>query len=507
MPGQVRAEGIPSMQVGDGSVVKVEIDSSVNIGKIKGDIVQNKTISNTSNQVINITNKESIISALTGSSRKEVDAIERDFSEASKTASTLIAFVNKQIAAIESADGTETRSAGFKARYATGIQALSLLESQAPFQSANASRLKKELVKAYAEATAKNQNASDPFMWSLMRAVMSGEAHRISEAIQNLKPLEKKVLICFCGFLVLIPLIISIFSLPSLIRQKYQEAALGEDSAEPSEKTAIDSRLAGKWIGIDNGVTLSVDFIESGHLFVDDLKGNRMGAKFKGNGRGSIMILNPNEGWERSELVFENQDTLSLMGKVSKFGPNNTLKLVRDTGKARAELASKNLQREIAEDAKRDKLQAAMMRLIGKWTSKDGDTIVEFTNNTCVLYSQSHNISGESKIINSKEIVNNLLELKIDYDAFTFDFVSTDEFAATNRVGGKYNARTGQFRPFSLLQGKFVKGLPANNLGVTSVDKSNNGKMKQTGFGPNLAPMFLPDPEIVAPGGSPPNAK
>jgi uncharacterized membrane protein YqjE len=49
MPGQVRAEGIPSMQVGDGSVVKAEIDASTNIHHnhslhVQGQYVANQTV-------------------------------------------------------------------------------------------------------------------------------------------------------------------------------------------------------------------------------------------------------------------------------------------------------------------------------------------------------------------------------------------------------------------------------------------------------------------------------
>jgi hypothetical protein len=120
----------PSIVAGEGSVVKAEINASRNVGHLAGDMVHTKTVSNTSNQVIHITNNESLLGALTGSRRKEMEALEREFSEASKSVETLIAFITKQIAAIETSSPSETKLPVFKARFATGMQAVSLLEAK-----------------------------------------------------------------------------------------------------------------------------------------------------------------------------------------------------------------------------------------------------------------------------------------------------------------------------------------------------------------------------------------
>ena len=145
----------PTIVAGESSVIKAEINASQNIGQLAGDMVQNKTISTTNN--ISITNKESILSALTGSARKEVEAIEREFAEASKTAETLIAFITKQIAAIESSSASETGSPVFKSRYATGMQAVALLQTKSGSNEtlfAKADGLKRELTRAFGKVRA-----------------------------------------------------------------------------------------------------------------------------------------------------------------------------------------------------------------------------------------------------------------------------------------------------------------------------------------------------------------
>lgn len=318
--------GTPSVQVGNGSVVNAEINASVNIGKIEGDIVQNKTVSNTNNQVINITNKESILTRLTNSSQKTINKIENDFDQSKTSVEKLKAFVARQIAAIEAAGPEEMESKEIKARYSLGKQAIALLIVKSEINQdlrREVEKLKKEIEKTLVNLNEKNQSIRQE-----NHAFITGIARNFLISVAS------AIMIGGIGFFVAYQ-IVSFHQQDNKERQAYlakqQAKEHEEDTKAIQKKQTLEnikktkdnllSQLTGVWISSDNNIiveftkNMAILSILNLNIFSESRK---FGLTFDENdliGNSSIEIQFL-QGWDRFTIEFLNIDEIAIVNDI-----------------------------------------------------------------------------------------------------------------------------------------------------------------------------------------------
>lgn len=244
IPGQGKSPVIPSLAIGDGSVVKANIDASQNFN-MSGDIVKNKSTNYTTHNntthnntttttTTNITNNESgigsIISAITNSrkdskieAKEERNLVEQEFKVAANSVDELIAFVAKQTALINS--NPQGNPEILANRYAVTLQAIELLATKQPN------------TKAVIEKNKKARSA-------------------LEVAFNNSKPITLKGVIkkgfkfTIYGFILMfiLPSVILIgsitylfMSIPSWVSKGYQEAAEINDKVNKENAKALAS--------------------------------------------------------------------------------------------------------------------------------------------------------------------------------------------------------------------------------------------------------------------------